>query len=121
MLDDSYEIAVADLQDALRRSGKTLEAGDAVLIRTGWGNLWMNDNQRFNQRPAGIGIAAAEWLAATNPMLVGSDNWGVEVVPNPNPRLNFPVHQILLTTYGILLLENLDLEALARDGVLEFA
>jgi kynurenine formamidase len=31
------------------------------------------------------------------------------------------VHQILVTTHGIFLIENLDLDALARDKASEFA
>ena len=121
MLEGGYEITVADLQDALRRSGKTLNAGDAVVIRTGWNKHWMKDNDTFMKHAPGIGIAAAEWLATMSPMLVGSDNFGIEVFPNPNPKLIWPVHQVLLVTHGIYLLENLELDALAKDGVSEFA
>ena len=53
--------------------------------------------------------------------MVGSDAWGVEVVPNPNPSLTFPVHQLLLTRNGIYIHENLVTEELARDNVYEFA
>ena len=53
-------------------------------------------------------------------MLVGSDNWGVEVVPNPDPQLNQPVHQIMLVVNGIHLLENLKLDDLAARRVHEF-
>ena len=45
----------------------------------------------------------------------------IEVRPNPNKDLVFPVHQVMITMNGIFLLENLDLEALARDRVHEFA
>jgi kynurenine formamidase len=92
-----------------------------VLVYTGWSSLWMKDNARYNSGQPGIGIAAAEWLAKANPILVGSDNWGLEVQPQPNKDLVFPVHQILLTTHGIFQLENLDLEPLVRDKVSEFA
>ena len=61
----------------------------------------------------GIGIAAAEWLAKQDPMLVGADNWPVEVSPNPDPQLSLPVHQIMLVVNGIHLLENLKLDELA--------
>jgi hypothetical protein len=44
----------------------------------------------------GIGVAAAEWLIARNPMLLGADNWPVEVSPNPDPKLSLPVHQVAL-------------------------
>ena len=42
-------------------------------------------------------------------------------VPNPNPQLQFPVHQLLITRNGIYIFENLATEELARDRVYEFA
>ena len=121
MLPDAYEITVADLQRALERQKATLQPGDAVLIRTGWSALWAKDNARYVKSNPGIGIAAAEWLAKQDPMLVGSDNWSIEVAPNPNPELSLPIHQILLVVNGIHLLENLDLHALSAGRVTEFA
>jgi kynurenine formamidase len=58
----------------------------------------------------GIGVAAAEWLIKQDPMLLGSDNWPVEVAPNPDKALSLPVHNIALTVNGVHLLENLVLE-----------
>jgi kynurenine formamidase len=121
MLPDHYEITVADLEQALARQRLTLEPGDAVIIHTGWGTLWGRDNARFLASCPGIGIPAAEWLARQDPMLVGSDNWPVEVAPNPDRALSLPVHQLLLAVHGIHLLENLKLDALAAAGVQEFA
>jgi kynurenine formamidase len=121
MLPDAYEITVADLQRALERQKQTLQPGDAVLIRTGWSALWGTDNARYVKTNPGIGIAAAEWLARQDPMLVGADNWSVEVAPNPNPDLSLPIHQILLVVNGIHLLENLDLQALAAARAEVFA
>ena len=121
MLPDAYEITVADLQRALERQKQKLEPGDAVIIRTGWSALWGKDNPRYVKSNPGIGIAAAEWLAKQDPMLVGSDNWSIEVAPNPNPELSLPIHQILLVVNGIHLLENLDLRALSAAGVDAFA
>jgi kynurenine formamidase len=121
MLDVGYEITVADLEEAMKRHGVTIGIGDAVLIHTGWGKLWMKDNAKYNSGQPGIGISAGEWLAKLNPILVGADNWGIEVRPHPNKDLAFPVHQLLLTTYGVFLLENLDLDGLAREKVSEFA
>lgn len=121
MLPDAYEITVADLQQALARQKQSLSPGDAVLIRTGWSALWGKDNARYVKTNPGIGIAAAQWLAAQDPMLVGADNWSVEVAPNPDVNLSLPVHQIMLVVNGIHLLENLRLDELATAGAHEFA
>jgi kynurenine formamidase len=120
MLDASYEITVADLEQAMRRQNVQINAGDAVLLHTGWGKLWMNDNVKYTSGQPGPSVAAAEWLAKLNPMLVGADNGGIEVRPK-NKNLAVPVHQIMITINGIFLLENMDLDALARDRVHEFA
>jgi kynurenine formamidase len=121
VLPDNYEITVADLEAALSRQNLELMPGDAVLIHTGWGTLWARDNARYIKSCPGLGIAAAEWLARQDPMLLGSDNWPVEVAPNPDPELSLPVHQIALVVNGIHLLENMKLDELAAKGVHEFA
>jgi kynurenine formamidase len=121
LLPDSYEITVQDLRDALARQNISLQAGDALIVHTGWGKLWGKDNARYMKTDPGIGVAAAEWLATQSPMLVGSDNWSVEVNPNPDPKIGSPVHQILLAVNGIHMLESLKLDELAAKRVYEFA
>ena len=121
MLPDDYMITVADIEAAMARQNVEVRKGDAVLIRTGWGRLWTVDNARFIKGEPGIGLEAAEFLVKRNVMIVGSDNWAVEVRPYPDRGLFLPVHGYLLNVNGIYLIENLDLEALARDKVNEFA
>ncbi len=120
-LDKAYEITAQDLRDALEREKVEIHKGDAVLIHTGWGTLWKVDNDLFNSGEPGIGVEAANFLVSQEICMVGSDSWATEVVPNPNPDLAFPVHQILIPLNGIYNLENLDTSALARDKVYEFA
>jgi kynurenine formamidase len=120
-LPDTYEITVQDLEAALQKQSLKLQPGDAVLIHTGWGKLWAKDNARYVKSCPGIGVKAAEWLAKQDPMLVGSDNWPVEVAPNPDPQISLPVHQIMLVVNGIHLLENMKLDELAAKRVQEFA
>jgi kynurenine formamidase len=121
MLGDTYEVTPQDLQQALARQGLTLQKGDAVIINTGWGKLWGKDNARYVKSCPGIGIAAAEWLVKQDPMLIGSDNWPVEVAPNPDKEISLPVHQILLPINGVHILENLKLDELTAKKVYEFA
>jgi len=120
-LADGYEITVTDLQQALSRQGVTLQPADAVIVHTGWGRLWDKDPARYQLGNPGLGIAAAQWLAGQNPMLVGADTAPVEVNPNPDKELSLPVHQIMLVVNGIHLLENVKLDELAAKRVYEFA
>jgi kynurenine formamidase len=122
MLGDTYEITPQDLQQALARQGNIrLQPGDAIIIHTGWGKLYGKDNARFMKTTPGVGVAAAEWLVKQDPALVGSDNWPVEVVPNPDKDLSLPGHQIFLVVNGVHILENLKLDELAAKKVYEFA
>ena len=116
-----YEITPADVQGALKRESLEIRAGDVVLIHTGWGSLWMKDNAKFVANAPGIGMAAAQFLVSEEVVMVGSDTWAVEVVPNPDASLAFPVHQLFLPRNGIYIFENLSTEELARDNAYEFA
>jgi len=121
MLGDTYEITVADLEGAMARQRINIQAGDIILIHTGWGQLYGKDNARYVKSCPGVGTAAAEWLAKLDPLLVGSDNWPVEVSPNPDKELSLPVHQIFLVVHGVHILENMKLDELATKKVYEFA
>jgi kynurenine formamidase len=121
MLPATHEIAVAEIEAALARQKLTIQPGDAVLFHTGWGRLWGVDNAKYATAAPGIGVAAAEWLAKQNVMLLGSDTGPVEILPNPDKAIDLPVHQIALVVNGIFLLENLKLDELAAKRVHEFA
>lgn len=121
MLEGGYEITRADVEGTLARQQTAIRSGDVVLLHTGWGSLWMTDNAKFLQNAPGIGLPAAEYLVEREVVMVGSDAWGVEVFPNPDPGLGAPVHQLLLAKNGIYLFENLATEVLAQDQAYEFA
>jgi kynurenine formamidase len=121
-LPNAYEVTVADVRGALEKQGMNecdLLAGDALLFRYGWSQLW-SDAEKYNDRPPGIGIETARWIVARQASLFASDSWTGEVVPNPDPDLVFPIHQELLTRNGIFILEGTVLEELAGDAVHEF-
>ena len=54
-------------------------------------------------------------------VLVGVDNWGVEAIPHPNPKLFAPNHQKFLVENGIYIMENLDFTSLIEAEVWQFA
>ena len=120
-LEGGYEISVADINAALAREKVEIHAGDVVIFHTGWGSLWGKDNAKFNSGAPGPGLAAAQYLIDKKVVMVGADTWSMEVIPNPNKDLQFPVHQQLIPRSGIYIFENLLTEDLARDRAYEFA
>jgi kynurenine formamidase len=117
-----YEVTLADVRGALARQGLSesdLRPGDALLFRYGWSRFW-TEPAKYNTDPPGIGLEVARWVVARKASMVGSDQSGTEVGPNPDPSLAFPVHQELIMKNGIFNIENLTLEELARDAAWEF-
>lgn len=122
-LDKGEEISVADLQQCLDRQGVSdpIREGDAVIIRTGHTERYADDPRAGLDSSPGIGLEAARWLAEHRPSVVGADNYGLDVDPNPDPTLVFPAHHVLLTTHGIYIQENMKLDEIAASGCFEFA
>ncbi|WP_343671207.1 cyclase family protein [Chitinophaga sp.] len=114
------EITVADIRAVLQKQGLTLRKGDVVLFNTGWLELIGKDNKQFLEVEPGIGMEAAEWLAAQGIVAFGGDTWASEVYPNPGSKDEFPVNQFMLAKKGIYNLELIDSRALVRDKVWEF-
>jgi kynurenine formamidase len=106
-----FEITPAHLE------GADVRAGDIVLLRTGWGR-YFEDARRFvnDIRSPGPTLAAAKWLSSRRIFAAGSDTVPFERSPDPE----MPVHVHLLVESGIHIIECLNLEELAREGVREF-
>ena len=82
-LEPGYEISVADLEGSLGKQGVSIQEGDVVLIRTGHSKLWDIDGDVYYDWTAepGLGVLAASWLVDQKVVIVGSDNFGIEVIP----------------------------------------
>ena len=116
-LPDGTAIGRAALEAACERARVLPEAGDAVLLRTGWLEAQEGKPNRlvsFDTEP-GLDEEAAVWLAEAGVALVGADNFAVEVLPFPAGKV-FPVHQRLLRDHGIPLMEGVRLKPLAEAG-----
>lgn len=114
-LDAGLAVTPDDLDRAARGQGLDVRAGDAVLVHTGWSELWARGPQRYAAAEPGLDAEAAEWLACRRVSLVAVDNWGCDVYPSPVPGQFFPVHQRLLTMAGIYILENIRTSELVRS------
>jgi len=124
MMEVGEEIKLADVRAAMQKQGmkeEDIQDGDALFFNTGWGALWMKNNDKFNSGEPGIGLEVAKWLIGKNPCMMGSDCWATEVVPNPDKNLVFPVHSEVICKQGIYNHENLDFSSLIADGKYQFA
>ncbi len=110
----------AEIDAAAKAQGVAIQKGDVVLFHTGWLNMAEKDGKAFMQGEPGMGIEGAAYLAKLGAVAVGSDTWGVEVMPFENKGEFFPVHQELLAKNGVYILENMDTRALAKDEAWEF-
>lgn len=118
-----YEITIADLEDTVARQGTTPLQGDVVLIRSGWGQRWGEGSEVFVGHDSGVpGVSedGAKWLAAQRLRVVGADTIAFEQLAPGNGHASLPAHRVLLVDHGINILETLDLEGLATEGVHEF-
>ena len=113
-------ITPEDLARAAEAAVVTLEPGDFVLIRTGWGRYFGVDNARYLSGSPGIDVPAAQWLTAQGVAAIGADNMALEVLPNPDHTKALPVHQHCLAEAGVHIIETLLLEELAADAVARF-
>ena len=120
MLPGGYRITRADLEGTARAQRVALRTGDVVLIRTGRMRLYAQA-AAFMDNPPGLGLDAARHLAQAGAMVVGADNLSFEAFPSEVEVDYIPVHTYLLAQEGIPIMELVDLEALARDRVHEFA
>jgi len=117
------EITAADLEATAKAEGVEIKHGDSVLIRTGYGKFFEADRAKYSGFRPGPGEGAARWLASKRIFLAGDDQMSFEVVPEKGTI--FPCHRILIADNGIYIVENLNLEELARalaeSKVYEFA
>ena len=111
-LEPGTAIYVEDLEAWEKKSGVTIAAGDAVLLRTGrWARREKLGAWNIAQGAAGFHASVGTWLKARGVAVLGSD--AVEdVAPSMVEGVVQPIHTLMLTALGVNLLDNQDLEAL---------
>jgi len=124
---DSYAIGAADLERATESEGVEIRAGDVVLVRTGYGS------QRLSNQPVvdgsakrargdsyadtlpnlpGLGAASLPWMFNNSISVVGTDT-GTDARPSPYSFLA-PFHAVAICAIGMWIIDNLELETLAK-------
>jgi kynurenine formamidase len=118
-LEAAHEITPHELESCAAGQGVQIRAGDAVLVRTGWAQVFERDPHLYEWEFPGLGLDAARWLSAHDVVVVGADTLGVEVRTREAP-FELPVHLHLIHERGIYMVELLALDQLAADGIREF-
>jgi kynurenine formamidase len=94
--------------------------GAVVLIRTGWMKYWDDVNKYIGIQVGlpGLNRDGAEWLSERGIVAAGSDTMNLEHKKAGVTCLEVHVH--FLVEKGIYIMESLNLERLAADGVRDF-
>jgi kynurenine formamidase len=116
-----YSISADEMRSCASAQGVALKPGDVLLVRTGYATIW-NDEPAYLEA-AGVSKSGTLWAAENQVVAVGADNmaWDVPGERDPDTGATLFAHVHLLTQKGIYIIENLNLEELARDKRWEFA
>ncbi len=122
VLSPGAAVTAEDLRRAAEREGIEPRRGDAVLVRSGWSVNWGNPSLYVGQEAGAPGVdpSGAEQIVQWGARITGHDSVAYEQIMPGRGHSLLPVHRILLVENGIHIVENLNLDELARDRVYEF-
>ena len=113
--------SVEDVRAVEKKQGTPVREGDVVLFHTGWTDAMLEkDPANWSAAAPGISKAVAQYLAGNDVVAVGSDTWGLDVLPAERVDEPFISHLILLQQNGIYILETMNTGQLVRDQAFEF-
>jgi kynurenine formamidase len=120
-LRERYRISADEMIACAKKQGVEVRAGDVLLVRTGFATLW-HDEPAYLEA-AGVSKSGTLWAAEKNVVAVGADNmaWDAPGERDPESGASLFAHYYLLPQKGIYIIENVNLEELARDQLWEFA
>src|SRR5262249_1060240 len=119
-LPNGYGISADDLKACAAVQKVEVRPGDVLLVRTGAGGIW--NNEEGDLQAAGVSKSGTLWAAERGVVAVGADNMGWDVLDERDPETGTTLfaHYYLLPKKGVYIMENLNLEELARDRCYEF-
>jgi kynurenine formamidase len=123
VLPPAFEITPDHLATTVKHQSTELGPGDVALVRSGWARRWPDRDAYIGEESGvpGVGEPGACWLAERRLRAVGADTIAFEHLPAGAGHALLPGHRVLLVESGINIIETMDLEQLAADGVHEFA
>jgi kynurenine formamidase len=120
-LPEKYSIPAEELAGCAKAQGTEVRPGDVLLVRTGSGIFWNKEDVYL--RAAGVSKSGSLWATERGVVAVGADNMAWDAPDDRDPETGATLfgHLYLLPQKGIYIMENLNLEELARDRCYTFA
>jgi kynurenine formamidase len=113
-LEPGAAISVDDIKAWEKKNRVRIGSGDVLLIRTGrWVKVAQDGQWNFLEKAAGVHASLAAFLKERDVAVIGCDGVS-DVMPSGVEGLANPLHELLLAGLGMPILDNLDLEQLAR-------
>ncbi len=96
-------------------------SGSVVVVRTGWMKKWPDFNAYLpiTAGVPGVTLDGARWLTERGVLAAGADTHMFEHKPSL-AQVSLTVHVHMLVEAGVPIMESLNLEPLAADGVRDF-
>ena len=104
-----------DLEAAEKAQGVRVESGDILLVRTGYYERRLREGP-VNPMEAGtpaLHVACCPWLRERGVAMIGTDTHN-DIAPLPYPALGNSFHVVSLVAMGLWLIDNMNLEDVAR-------
>lgn len=107
-------VGVDDLRAAEELAGTAVRRGDAVFLRTGIAARLAAEGVPDEEPREGVLPEVIAWLHERDVAVYSGDC--IERMPSGSPTMPMPLHQIGHTRMGLVILDNVDMEALARES-----
>jgi kynurenine formamidase len=106
-----------DLEAAEKAAGVRVEAGDILLVRTGYYGRRLAEGPVHPLQAGNPALHAAccPWLRERGVAMIGTDTHN-DVHPAPYPSMGNSFHVVCLVAMGLWLIDNANLEDLARTA-----
>ena len=110
-------VTIDDILEFEKKYGVKIQKGDIVLIRTGrWNQKRTKGDWDASSLAAGLNYDVPILLSEREVAVLGSDGTN-DVQPSPIPEEGSPIHKLTLVAMGMPLLDNLNLEDIAKESI----
>ncbi|HEX4015127.1 MAG TPA: cyclase family protein [Frankiaceae bacterium] len=116
-LEPGYRISGSEIEECLAAQGVSVQEGDALLVRTGWLDLFSRLSAAGEPAPfaqPGLALSCVDFIRDNQLAAVGADNAAIECIPFDDDRF-LAVHIEVLVKLGVPLVEHLLLSPMAAD------